>query len=456
MTTGNGIPILRSDGIVTPRDRASAGRANLVSRGLETLANGGSATSVVDLPECSHQLQAAILLQARGHTVEAATTFSDLAATGDAEALWWYALALHHNWRHDGSENHFLPDLDVSVDSLSSALLQSAERGYVPAQAWFAEESCWGTLLPESWPLAFKWATRAANAGSCLAMHTLSDMHMLESLPKFPSYTVDPPRFECDAPRGQELTYHAAEWKRWAELAAQSGGNSGGLPIARTYEREGEYEKAARWYLSGALAGDEISADHLGALLQSKQCIEILPADPEYWYRHALLSLRLNRQIIPNTVGWLKNKAAQGDQFAIDALDMNESVADHSQSPVYQANALKLAYDESAAAQRAVALFSTDESAKIYWFGRAADLGDHPSMYALALLKMKRAYGSAEIDDSVALLRKAANLGNKDAQKKLAEHFAVGHGGSSSAMEAVYWARQYVIDCDNSKLPGVA
>lgn len=430
MTIGNGIPVLRPDGFAVPSDRAVAGHANLVSRGLETLAAADRVTAVVPLTNCSTELKQAILLQARGQVLEAAMALRDLEKTGEPEALWWYALTLTLKKILKVGR----PGFDAFPDDSYARFLHSADAGFLPAQVWIAahaenEISC-GRNVQASQSDAVRWASRAANAGSFAAMVILAKLHFFKQLPQ----------------------NSAAEAKCWFETAARRGNKEAQHYLARIYERENAYDQAARWHLSATTGPSswiqDMSSDSLGALLQDGRCDSIIPHDPEFWFRHALLGDGWLLDCSPHTRNWLKTKSEQGNSFATEVLNHDKLSA--SESPFYLVNAITLAHRGSTLAQR-VAGKNTDNAAeRARWYASAAGSGDHPSMYELGLLKLHNATCSADLEVGMGLLRKAADLGNAAAQQELAVRLAHGIGVAPADEEAVHWARQYVIQSNES------
>lgn len=429
MTTGNGIPVLRPNSLAATVEGTTGGLVSIVNRTLETLTADADPSSVARLPACSAELKQAILLQARGQWLDAAVALRDLENTGEPEALWWYAHTLQNNRKMEKSRHYYVPGFHGSIESARAMFTRSAEAGFVPAQAWLAE-NCGS--LGDSNLVSFQWATRAAEAGNRRAMFTLAKVHFYEALPS------------CSS----------AEAKHWFASAATLGHQKAQEYLARMYEQEDAYDEAARWYLSAAASAEmafdgQKSSDSLGVLLHSGKCSSVVPHDPEFWFRQALLGTVFSWEDIPHTFNWLKGKLTEHDAFDGDALKMESWGLD---SPIYVANARTLAIRGSAFARNIAALFADDVQEKVQLYSRGVDDGNSQSMCELGTLKLQSALCNADTDDGLRLLRRAANLANSDAQERLAIRLSLGDGVAQSDFEAIYWARQYVIQTNNSLL----
>ena len=286
-----------------------------------------------------------------------------------------------------------------------------------------------GQGVPQDYTEAARWNRKAAEQGLAGAEHNLGNAYF----------------------KGQGVPQNYTEAVKWYRRAAYQGLAASQYSLGLAYANGNgvgqDYLEAARWYLKSAEQGDVDAQYNLAGLYAQGLGVAQDLAEAEKW--------------------WIK-AAAQGDDQAKKCLQalysaaagQNSSGRSPAGSPGHTGGGSSGSHgheDSDELLKRGIDYFygnsglRQDYSEAMRLWRRAAELGNAEAQFRLALDGYDQGRGLAQNYEEAAIwYRKAAEQGRADAQSSLGFLYLCGRGVKKDGAEAVKWFRMAAGQGDSS------
>lgn len=332
-----------------------------------------------------------------------------------------------------------------------SCYMKAAELGTPEAQLAVGQAFAKGIGVGQDLEQAFHWYKESANHGVPAAQHGLAEMyahgHGVEADADAAFFWYRRAALQRYAPSQVAMELLDGDGVGRSQAHGQSRRRRGGAERRQT--------SATEW-MEAAEHGDANVWYHLGLMFELGMAVPQDWALAEHWYLRAAQSDEVRAQVAlakllkvrqdPSADTWFLRAARQGDVDAQVAVGRSLLDAGNTEGDVFQGIAwyLKASEQKDGRAWRALAdtfHMTADELASIS-YRRAADLGDAQAQYLVA---QRYATGTGVVRDqsaAVSWYKLSAEQGHSEAQSALGVCYLAGVGGAPDFRRALEWLQK--------------